>query len=191
MKYWWATQGRNYEIAIEQKTLWTCPRPGGAALKDSRSIIFELEPRDIVFHYAKGYLQAVSEVKTSWKDFMRPYGYERQPGEGDEGWLVTVEPLKTGLHLHYTRVVQLIRAERPGPFNSPTSVYQGPVALPSFPLMVAKSFTSAYVSRPEWVHSRSDFRMTTTLKLCRGMNSRRLWSYIARWAPLGTPLTVS
>lgn len=125
MKYWWATQGHNYEIAIEQKTLWTCPRAEGAALRDSRSIIFELQPGDIVFHHTKGHLEAVSEVRTSWRDFLRPYGYERKPGEGDEGWLVTVEPIKKDLHLHYTRVVQLIKAERPGPFNSPKSVYQG------------------------------------------------------------------
>lgn len=54
MKYWYAMQGDNFKVAMEQKALWTCPRGRNRALQETRSIIFEMQAGDIVFHHAQG-----------------------------------------------------------------------------------------------------------------------------------------
>lgn len=125
MKYWYAMQGDNFEVAIEQKALWTCPRGRNRALKETRSIIFEMQSGDIVFHHAEGYLRAVSRVIESYRECVRPPGYKRRPNEGDAGWLVRVEPIETGLRLHYLELARLIQVGRPGPLNTPTNPYLG------------------------------------------------------------------
>lgn len=125
VKYWYAMQGHNFDVAMKQKALWTCHRGKNRALKETRSIIFEMQPGDIVFHHAKGYLRAVSRVAQSYKECNRPEGYKRRPDEGDTGWRVDVEPLATGLRLPYRELARLIKVGRPGPLNTPTSVYVG------------------------------------------------------------------
>ncbi|BCW86473.1 hypothetical protein NicSoilE8_41460 (plasmid) [Arthrobacter sp. NicSoilE8] len=125
MNYWYAMQGDNYHSAMQQKSLWTCPRGNDRPLKETRSIIFEMQVGDIVFHHAKGYLRAVSTVVESYQESERPEGYKRRPDEGDAGWLVRVEPIKRGLALPYTKLAGLTRVGRPGPLNSPTNVYVG------------------------------------------------------------------
>lgn len=125
MKYWYAMQGHNFKVAMEQKALWTCPRGRNRALKETRSIIFEMQAGDVVFHHAEGYLRAVSRVTESYRDWERPPGYKQRPDEGDAGWQVRVEPIKAGLRLHYTELARLIEVGRPGPLNTPTSPYLG------------------------------------------------------------------
>lgn len=118
-------QGDNFKVAMAQSSLWTCPRAGGRPLKETRSIIFEMQPGDIVFHHAKGYLRAVSKVRESYKKFERPTGYKRRPGEKNSGWLVTVDPIRTGLTLRYTDLHKFIIPGRPGPMNNKTNMYLG------------------------------------------------------------------
>lgn len=125
MKYWYAMQGDNFKVAIEQNALWTCPRGENMPLKETRSIIFEMRPGDVVFHHAKGCLRAVSRVTASHVEFQRPPGYKRRKGEGDLGWLVKLDPIKTGLSLPYRRLHEFIKPGRPGPLNTKTSVYLG------------------------------------------------------------------
>lgn len=111
MNYWW-----NYHRVIQLGTLWTCPRPHRAT-GESRTLIQSLKPGDIVFHHDHGYLRAVSRVTTSWEPWPRPEGYPRLPDEGDDGWLVRVDPIRTGLELHYSRVAELIRLGPGAPLN--------------------------------------------------------------------------
>ena len=125
MKFWYAMQGDNFKVAMEQKALWTCPRAGNRALKETRSIIFEMQPGDLVFHHAKGHLRAVSMVTASHINFERPPGYLRRQGETDSGWLVRVEPIATGLALPYTKLHKYIKPGRPGPLNNATNMYLG------------------------------------------------------------------
>ncbi|WP_157731750.1 hypothetical protein [Arthrobacter sp. YN] len=110
---------------MAQKALWTCPRAEGRALRDSRSIIFEMQSGDIVFHHATGLLRAVSQVANSYVDAQRPAGYRRRPGEKDSGWLVRVNPLRTDLALPYSELHRYIKPGRPGPLNTASNVYVG------------------------------------------------------------------
>ncbi|MFJ6155605.1 hypothetical protein ACIQF8_01540 [Pseudarthrobacter sp. NPDC092184] len=131
MNFWWATQTSNYPEAIAAGTLWTCPRAYGQPLKESRRLIKELRSGDIVFHYQKGYLRAVSTVLEEWRNFPRPPEYTRRPGEGDDGWLVTVEPLVTNLALSFHRVGELIRKGASGPLGAngiPAQKYLSPLS---------------------------------------------------------------
>lgn len=113
MRFWWATQNRNYDDAIAEGTLWTCPRPNGRKLDNARSFIKELHVGDVVFHHAHSYLRAVSVVTDEWRDFQRPPAYSpARDGELDAGWLVRVHPVATDLRFHYTDVAKIIEYGR-------------------------------------------------------------------------------
>lgn len=117
VNYWWATQNANYQTVIKLGTLWTCPR-GDGSVGVSRGLIKHLNPGDIVFHHYKKYLRAASQVTESWKPWARPEGYPKvDMKEGDDGWLVTVEPIRTDFKLHYNRVAELIRVGPKAPLN--------------------------------------------------------------------------
>ncbi|MCF3140950.1 hypothetical protein LRQ04_16985 [Paenarthrobacter sp. AR 02] len=119
-RFWWATQNRNYDDAIEDGTLWTCPRPNDRKLDNSRAFIKELRAGDVVFHHAHSYLRAVSVVSQEWQDCQRPSAYPRaREDEEDYGWLVNVQPIATGLRLHYTAVAKMIEyGRKDAPFHS-------------------------------------------------------------------------
>lgn len=117
VNYWWASQNANYPTAIRLGTLWTCPREDGS-VDTSRGLIKSLKPGDIVFHHYKNYVRAVSCVRDSWTPWVRPEGYPKvYMGEGDDGWLVTVDSIRTGYKLHYKRVAELIRIGPEAPLN--------------------------------------------------------------------------
>ncbi|MBP2218016.1 HNH endonuclease signature motif containing protein [Arthrobacter sp. CAN_C5] len=117
VEYWWASQNANYPKVIELGTLWTCPRENGS-VDSSRGMIKSLKPGDIVFHHYKSYLRAVSRVTESWVPWVRPEGYPKvYMKEGDDGWLVTVDPIRTDFMLHYERVAELIRIGAEAPLN--------------------------------------------------------------------------
>lgn len=107
MRYWWASQGKNYEHVAHTGNLWTCPRQNQRPLK-SRQFIFDLSPDDLVFHYGNKALRAVSKVTASYVDWPRPEHYPRGEGEGDEGWLVRTEPLITSLHIPLQELQQVV-----------------------------------------------------------------------------------
>lgn len=107
MRYWWASQGKNYEHVAHTGNLWTCPRENARPLR-SRQFIFDLSPDDLVFHYGNKALRAVSKVTASYVDWPRPEHYPREDGEGDEGWLVRTEPLITGLHIPLQKLQQVV-----------------------------------------------------------------------------------
>lgn len=132
MNFWWATQTTNYPDAIARGTLWTCPRAHGEPLKESRRLIKDLRPGDVVFHYQKEFLRAVSIVTAEWRDYPRPAEYARRDGESDEGWLVTVERIDQGLEpLYFRRVGELINKGNGGPLASdgiPARKYLSPLS---------------------------------------------------------------
>lgn len=132
MKFWWATQTTNYSDAIANGTLWTCPRAYGQPLKESRRLIKELRVGDIVFHYQKEFLRAVSSVVEEWRDCPRLPEYPRREGEGDDGWLVRVERIDQGFEpLYFRRVAELITRGNGGPLGSdgiPARKYLSPLS---------------------------------------------------------------
>ncbi len=73
---------------------------------------------DVVFHYQIGFLRAVSIVVEEWRDYPRPVEYSRRDGEGDDGWLVSVEAVATDLDLGFRRVGELINKGNSGPLGS-------------------------------------------------------------------------
>ncbi len=115
--YWWASQGNNYPTAIDQGSLWTCPRINGA-LPPDRALLKQIRLGDLVFHHYRSHLRAVSVVTAPWRDAVRPPGYpNRYPGRLNDGWLVTVDPLITGLEVHFERVGVLLPHGSPGPLD--------------------------------------------------------------------------
>ena len=116
MRYWWASHGRNYEKAIDDGTLWGARKANGEVSKSLLSLR-EMRHGDVVFHYFGPYVRAVSVVAEECRDFPRPDGYERLEGEDDDGWLVRVNTLATGLQIHRDRAAELTSLGGPGPFT--------------------------------------------------------------------------
>jgi hypothetical protein len=132
MNFWWATQTTNYSDAIASGTLWTCPRGHNKPLKESRRLIKELRVGDVVFHYSRDFLRAVSTVKEEWRHYPRPKEYARREGEGDEGWLVRVERIDQDFEpLYFRRVGEVISKGNGGPLGSdgiPARKYLSPLS---------------------------------------------------------------
>lgn len=117
MAYWWASQGRNYETAIAQGTLWTSPWPDGT-LRQDRTRIKAIRNGDRVFHYAHGLVRGVSRVSAEWVPAPRPTGYPKRTAlDLDGGWLVRVEPIATDLALDWHELPELISVGAPGPMD--------------------------------------------------------------------------
>lgn len=117
MTFWWANQKENYPDAIAERSLWTCPRPKGRTLDEGRAYIKDLRRGDVVFHYHDKHIRAVSTVTQELVPHPRSPAYRAREGEGNDGWLVRVSPIRTDLNLHFSRVAELIRIGMPGPLN--------------------------------------------------------------------------
>lgn len=117
MAYWWASQGKNYPTAIAQGSLWTCAWSDGT-LPANRALIRDIELGDVVFHYYRERLRAVSVVVTEHRDCQRPEGYPKNTDQDrDDGWLVSVAPIAQGLDVHWHRLAELIPHGAPGPLD--------------------------------------------------------------------------
>lgn len=125
MAYWWANQIENYPAAIEEGSLWTCPRAYGKPLGQGRAYIHELRKGDIVFHYSEKHIRAVSVVIQEVVDFPRSAAYFEKDGEGDAGFLVRVQVLHKDLELHFKEVAKIIHIGMPGPINKSLRPQQG------------------------------------------------------------------
>lgn len=122
MKYWWVSHGRNYESAINEGALWSCPDPHGDA-EGTQEFLKELRKGDVVFNYFGPYVRAVSVVLERWQASPRPEGFEKSPDESDDGWLVRTHPLAKNLQLHRDRAADVTAADQPEagepkPFNA-------------------------------------------------------------------------
>ena len=132
MRFWWASQNKNYSVAIPAGTLWTRPRINNV-LPRERAALQELEVDDVVFHYGRPYVRAVSRVVATAVDHVRPDGYPRGPRETaahDAGKLARVELIANDLHLDSSRVAELVRWGSPGPlsrFGVPREAYLTPL----------------------------------------------------------------
>lgn len=130
MRYWWASHGRNYETAIKEGTLWGCPSADGV-LTRGLTALKDMRQGDVVFHYFGPYVRAVSLVAKEWHDYPRPDGYEAMVGQGNDGWLVRVDTIATGLRVHRDRVAKLTSPGTQGPFTAagrPERRYLSPLA---------------------------------------------------------------
>lgn len=173
MNYWWATQTTNYPAAIVSGTLWTCPRAEDRPLKESRRLIKDLRVGDVVFHHQASYLRAVSIVAEEWQDHSRPAEYVKRVGEGEEGWLVRVRPIATGLKLHFRRVGELIRLSNGGPLNinsEPSQKYLSPLSREEGQKLLAELDVSppdeGFMGRPidSWGGEETDTVKLATLR---------------------------
>ncbi|MFC9664275.1 hypothetical protein ACFVJ5_28930 [Nocardia sp. NPDC127606] len=156
--FWWASQGNNYPVAIDQGSLWTCPRINGA-LPPDRALLKQLRVGDLVFHHYDSHVRAISVVTASWRDAPRTSGYPNKYVDRlNNGWLVTVDPLITGLMIHFQRVAQLLPHGAPGPLDkngtpqqkylSPLTDEQGRKLLDAAGLFVPDSFENPCSAPP-------------------------------------------
>lgn len=124
MTFWWASQGKNHPIAIQQGSLWTCMWADGS-LPTDRALIKQIQAGDVVFHYQGPFLRAVSVAVNSSVPHPRPDGYpKRTEADPDDGWHVTVNPVIEGLEIHRKRLAELLPHGSPGPLDKNGSPQQ-------------------------------------------------------------------
>lgn len=117
MAFWWASQGKNHPIAIEQGSLWTC-RWANGSLPTDRALIKEVQVGDVVFHYQGPAMRAISVVTSPWRPYPRPDGYPKKAAaDPDDGWLVEVSPVIKSLTIHRDRIAMLLPHGAPGPLD--------------------------------------------------------------------------
>lgn len=116
MRYWWASQGKNYKHVAHTGNLWTCPSASGRSRPD-RKLIQELAPGDLVFHYARMELRALSKVTAAWVHWPRPEHYPAKPGERNDGWLVETEPVVLDLETPLGALTEVVSHGSPGPLD--------------------------------------------------------------------------
>lgn len=122
--FWWASQGKNHPIAIQQGSLWTCTWADGS-LPTDRALIKKIHSGDVVFHYQGPFLRAVSVADGSFVAYPRPDGYPKGiDADPDDGWLVTVKPVIQGLEIHRDRIAELLPHGSPGPLDKNGSPQQ-------------------------------------------------------------------
>lgn len=122
MTFWWASQSKNYRVAIPQGTLWSCPvlrADGILTQRRDRAALKDMRRDEIVFHYADGFLRAVSRVTAPFVDAPRPVGYPKiREGDLDDGWLVRVQPLAVDLAVPFAELQPLVGAGVGKPFGT-------------------------------------------------------------------------
>lgn len=124
MAYWWASQGKNYPIAIKQGTLWTCPWSTGRIPTDRR-LIQDIQRGDIVFHHEHKMIRAISVAIEAWRDAPRPVGYpKKRVDDRDDGWLVRVQPIDTTVRIPADEFIDAIAHGSPGPLTKKGVVAQ-------------------------------------------------------------------
>ncbi len=181
MKYWWVNHGRNYEAAINDGTLWSCPDPLGDE-DGTREFIKELRKGDVVFNYFGPYVRAVSVVLERWQGGPRPAGFEKSPDESDDGWLVRTHPLAKNLQLHRDKAADITAADQPEagepkPFNAagkPRQRYISPLTAEEGQELLAKAGVTAPQSSATslrglpgsaWGADEPDDKTLTTIRL--------------------------
>lgn len=97
-RFWWASQGKNYEVAVAEGTLWAPLLNDGGVGRPDWLALMDMRPSDVVLHYDAPYLSAVSVVVTTANLSYPPVGYKAPPRE--LGNLVLVQPLTTEIAIH-------------------------------------------------------------------------------------------
>jgi len=176
MNYWWVSHGRNYESAINDGLLWSCPDPDGESAGD-RELLKDMRKGDVVFNYFGPYVRAVSVVLEEWQPGPRPAGYEKQVGESDQGWLVRTHALAQNLQLHRERAADITAVGEPGPFNaagkpqqryiSPLSAEEGQELLAEAGVTAPQSSATSLRGLPGsvWGADEPDQKTLTTIRL--------------------------
>lgn len=71
--FWWVNQGKTYAWESELNLLWA-PLKNGKGRKESHwERMDDVAPGDVVFHYSKLHLRAISEVLTPARKATKPY----------------------------------------------------------------------------------------------------------------------
>ena len=81
-----------------------------------RDAIKALERGDVVFHHEHKMIRAVSVVVEPWQPALRPFGYPTKV-DGDDGWIVRVQPLTTGVQIPRETYRQIVRNGEHGPLD--------------------------------------------------------------------------
>lgn len=129
LRFWWANQGDNFKAAFEQGSLWASDfRANGQPAHEDWTALQNMQHGDVVFHYAKRTLRAISKVVQAATPASRPLGYGDATGY-DDGWLVLVERLVVDMEIGLSSL-QRVLSPGVGPMNrhgTPGRTYISPL----------------------------------------------------------------
>lgn len=147
-KHWFVNQTVNFEISTRDGTLWTPFVNDAGSLRESAKHMSNMDVGDLVFHYKKPYIRAVSVVTARPRKAQRPPGYAGG-APGDEGWLVRVQMQEQRFQLELAKASVAIPKQPGGPLDKNGRAAQGKYISPLSPESAASLFEMVGASAPE------------------------------------------
>ena len=118
---WWVNQGHSYEYEKSGNYIFAPLEDAGGGYPFHWSNVGKVEIGDLIFHYAKGALRAVSKVIEKAQESERPAG----SGKGEKGLLVNTEYKELSSPLPLAKIPESLRINEKGPFDLNGDVNQG------------------------------------------------------------------
>lgn len=119
--FWWVNQGASYEVEKNGNYIFAPLKDAGGGQPSHWSNVSKVKNGDMIFHYAKGALRAVSRVFENAVETERPDG----TGKGEKGLLVKTNYHELLYQLPLTGIPESLRVSEKGPFNVNGAVNQG------------------------------------------------------------------
>lgn len=89
MKFFWVNHGQTYKQEIDGGYIWSPTHKRGGSSHWSYNYMTTVEPGDIVFSFAKSYIQAIGYARSTHQDWEKPTGFST--GWDSKGWKVEVD----------------------------------------------------------------------------------------------------
>lgn len=123
-KYWWVNQGNTYEQERDGAYLWAPKKTKDGKVLEHHKNLIHLQPGNVILHYAKGSLRAVSEVLETATEASRPAELPAEPWES-EGYLVKAKYYELAETIPLESIPPKWRTVVKGPFTKQGAVKQG------------------------------------------------------------------
>lgn len=122
---WWVNQGRGYEPGDEFTYIYARQETEGGQTPYYHENVRRVEERDIIVHYAKTKIRALSRVKAPSYETEPPESLSREPRE-QAGWRADVEAVNLENPIHFEEIPEDFRLdEEASVFDRNGKVNQG------------------------------------------------------------------
>jgi hypothetical protein len=88
MAYWWVNQSRTYRAERDAGILWAPKATAAGRSLGHWAAMTEIQPGDVIFHYARGAIRALGSAQSTASTAERPY--DLPDVWGSDGWGVVV-----------------------------------------------------------------------------------------------------
>lgn len=126
IRYWWVNQGATYEAELHGEYIWAPMRDRGGRVQPHHASVADVQPGDILLHYAKRAIRAVGVAMGPPEERQRPVALPGRRGD-DVGRFVPVHYSPAPDPIKLREIPGAVRsiAGSSGPFNQDGAIKQG------------------------------------------------------------------